>query len=130
MDLHPTIHEMKRLDSVSGNLSVLDQLDQKVFSPKRFFLVSGVPNGVSRGGHAHRICWQFLLAVNGSANVKVTNKIMTQEFELKDKQFGLLVPPLNWLEFSLDTSDTNLLVMASDYFDEKDYIYNLEEILK
>jgi hypothetical protein len=93
-------------------------------------LVSGVPNGISRGGHAHRICWQFILAVNGSANVKVTNKIMTQNFELKDKQFGLLVPPLNWLEFSLDTSEANLLVMASDYYSEDDYIYNLQEILK
>lgn len=130
MEMQPTIHEMKRLDSKSGNLSVLDRLDQKVFSPKRFFLVSGVPNGISRGGHAHRICWQFILAVNGSASVKVTNKIMTQNFELKDKQFGLLVPPLNWLEFSLDTSEANLLVMASDYFSEDDYIYNLEEILK
>ena len=130
MEMQPTIHEMKRLDSKSGNLSVLDQLDHKVFSPKRFFLVSGVPNGVSRGGHAHRICWQFILAVNGSANVKVTNKIMTQNFELRDKRFGLLVPPLNWLEFSLDTSEANLLVLASDYFSEDDYIYNLEEILK
>jgi hypothetical protein len=55
---------------------------------------------------------------------------MTQNFELKDKQFGLLVPPLNWLEFSLDTSEANLLVMASDYYSEDDYIYNLQEILK
>lgn len=130
MDLQPTILKLERLDSISGNLSVLDQLDQKVFFPKRFFMVSGVPNGVSRGGHAHRLCWQFLLAVNGSASVRVTNRVMTQNFELEAEQFGLLVPPLNWLEFSLDTSEAILLVMASDYFSETDYIYNLEEILK
>jgi hypothetical protein len=67
-----TIHTVK---AARGNLSAIELPETLPFQVKRIFLVHGVENTEIRGEHAHKICWQFLIASSGSVDVEVFDGI-------------------------------------------------------
>ncbi len=56
-----------------GNLTVAEQLKDIPFNVSRVYWVYDVPGGESRGGHAHRHCREFIVAVSGSFTVTLTD---------------------------------------------------------
>jgi len=95
------------------------------FSVRRTFWVSDVRVGDVRGKHAHRFCEQFLICMNGSVNVTCDDGENRQIFILDSPLKGLYIPPMIWAE-QYYHSNTTLLGLASNHFDESDYIRDYE----
>ncbi len=121
-----SIHTVK---AARGNLSAIELPKILPFEVKRIFLVHGVENTEIRGEHAHKICWQFLIASSGSVDVEVFDGMTRKVFNLNSPDKGLLIPPMIWgTQFNYSPNGV-LLVLASDPFDPDDYIHNLEEFI-
>ena len=113
-----------------GNLTVGEFERTLPFTPKRFFMTLDVPSFDLRGEHAHRTCHQFLLCVHGSCAVVVDDGINREEFLLDRPTFGIHIPPMVWATEYKHSSDSRLLVFASEYYDPADYIRDYRTFLK
>ena len=112
-----------------GDLTALELPKIVPFEVKRIFLVHHVSDLEIRGEHAHKKCWQFLIAAAGSITVDVTDGKIKETFLLDNPAQGLLIPPLVWGTQYNYSSDGSLLVLASEKFDPEDYLHNFEEFL-
>ena len=113
-----------------GKLAVGQTPEGLPFQVQRFFIVSNVPPGEPRGIHAHRKCHQFLVCVAGSLKA-VFDDGASREVVLLDKpNLGLHMPPLTWGTQYDFSSDAVLLVLASERYDEADYIHDHQEFLE
>ena len=112
-----------------GKLTVGQFPDQLPFTPVRFFVIAGVSENVSRGQHAHKSNQQILVCLSGSLTVKLHDGDRWQEYNLRPNGEGILVPALHFGELSNFTIQTTLLVLASEPYDENEYIHDLQEFL-
>ena len=92
------------------------------FAPVRIFIVSRTPDASVRGGHAHRTCHQFLIAVHGRVEVEWDDADGTTVAVLDDPTQGLYIPPLAWARQTYRDADSVLIVLASHAYDVQDYI--------
>lgn len=97
------------------------------FLPKRFFLISNVSSKEVRGQHAHKICHQLLICLNGRVNCLVDNGSERTEYRLDTPEMALHVPPMNWGAQYQYSSDAMLMVLASHEYDPEDYIQDYSE---
>jgi hypothetical protein len=118
------------VQAARGDLTALELPQIVPFEVKRIFLVHHVSDLEIRGEHAHKKCWQFLIAAAGSITVDVTDGKIKETFLLNNPDQGLLIPPLVWGTQYNYSSDGSLLVLASENFDPEDYLHNFEEFLK
>ena len=100
------------------------------FAVRRYFTVFDVPANERRGEHAHRECHQFLVCVKGKVDVLADNGSVCTEFTLNSPSFGLYLPPMTWGVQYNYTSDAILLVFASHYYSDFDYIRDYNKFLK
>ena len=116
------LHHLPRVMDIRGNLTV-GEFDRSIpFSAKRYFMVFDVPSVETRGEHAHRECHQFLICVRGSCAVVADDGMHRQEFLLDRPDIGVHLPPMIWgIQYKYST-DAVLLVFASHYYDDADYI--------
>jgi hypothetical protein len=117
------------VQAARGDLTALELPQIVPFEVKRIFLVHHVSDLEIRGEHAHKKCWQFLIAAAGSITVDVTDGKIKETFLLDSPAQGLLIPPLVWGTQYNYSSDGSLLVLASEKFDPEDYLHNFEEFL-
>jgi len=113
-----------------GKLSFGEVGDQLPFTPQRYFIVHDVDAGVVRGGHAHRRCSQFLIAVSGQVTVTTDDGALKQEHVLDRPNVGLHIPPGVWGEQKYMGRDARLLVLASEPYDRSEYISDHDEFLR
>lgn len=100
------------------------------FVPSRIFFVFEVPSPEVRGAHAHHVCGQLLVCVNGSVNVVADDGDNRKEFLLNDRSTGLYLPPMTWsMQYGYSESSV-LMVMASHPYDPNDYIREYDEFLR
>ncbi|NVN96218.1 MAG: FdtA/QdtA family cupin domain-containing protein [Bacteroidetes bacterium] len=104
-----------------GNLSVLEKI--LPFEIKRMYYIYDVPNiNITRAGHKHIKNIQALISIAGKCEVIVkTNETFTQ-FILDKPNICLILNPEDWHTLENFEQGTVLVVLASEYFDEKDYI--------
>jgi acetyltransferase-like isoleucine patch superfamily enzyme len=119
-----TLHKLKMVHDLRGNLSVAEFAKDIPFAPKRYFLVFDVPSEKTRGEHAHYRCHQFLVCAKGSCSVVVDDGTSRKEVLLDSPDLGIYLPPLTWGIQYKYSSDAVLIVFASDYYDAADYIRN------
>lgn len=124
-----TLHKLKSVGDMRGDLTVGDFPVDIPFVPKRYFLVFNVPSEKTRGEHAHRNCHQFMICVKGSCAVVVDDGKYRCEVMLESPDMGIHLPPLTWGIQYKYSSDAVLLVFASDYYDPNDYIRNYSEFV-
>ena len=119
--------DLPTVQAARGNLTALELPTLIPFPVLRLFLVHHVSNNEIRGEHAHKKCWQFLIAASGSVEVEVYDGLNSCKFKLEKPEKGLLIPPMIWgTQFNYSNQGV-LLVLASDPFDPDDYIHNIEE---
>lgn len=82
----------------------------------------------ARGGHAHRLCTQALIAIAGKTVVRSRGIQGEFEFGLESRTTALIVPPMNWLSIDMGPKAT-LAVLADRPYERDDYIYDLSELL-
>jgi UDP-2-acetamido-3-amino-2,3-dideoxy-glucuronate N-acetyltransferase len=122
-----TLHRLPKVEDLRGNLSVGEFERSVPFQPLRYFLVFGVPSSEVRGEHAHRTCAQFLVCVHGRCNVVADDGVNRDEFVLDSPAIGVHLPALTWGVQYKYSSDAVLLVFASEYYDNKEYIRDYSE---
>tara|TARA_R110000796_G_scaffold183100_3_gene299538 strand:- start:62 stop:448 length:387 start_codon:yes stop_codon:yes gene_type:complete len=114
---------VESLKSFTDDRGVLYPLnfDEIPFQPKRMFVVSDVPKGVSRGDHAHYETEQFLVCIKGKIEVLLYDGQEYTSTMLKPMQ-GVYVPKLVWDSQIFKTGEDMLLVLASTDYNREDYI--------
>lgn len=125
-----TLHRLKLVQDMRGNLSVGEIPSDVPFVPARYFLVFDVPSEKTRGEHAHRECHQFLVCVKGSCSVVVDDGKSRAEVLLDSPDLGVYLPPMTWGIQYKYTSDAVLLVFASHTYDSADYIRDYSKFLE
>lgn len=123
------LHRIKRVTDIRGSISVGEFDRDLPFIAKRYFLVFGVPSVETRGEHAHRACHQFLICAAGSCAVVADDGTHRQEFLLDRPDVGLHLPPMTWGIQYKYSPDAVLLVFASHYYDDSDYIRDYNDFL-
>lgn len=113
-----------------GNLSVVEGGQLIPFDIKRLYYLYDVPGGAIRGGHAHRKLRQLIIAASGSFDVVLDNGKTRQSFSLNRSYKGLYIPTMTWREIENFSSGAVCMVLASEHYDESDYIYEYESFLK
>ena len=112
-----------------GNLSVVEDGKDVPFSVKRVYYLYDVPGGESRGGHAHKALRQLIVAVSGSFSVTLDDGKDKKTFVMNRPYQGLLVVPGIWRTLDDFSSGAVCLVLASEKYDEADYLRDYEEFL-
>ena len=113
--------EVPKIQDRPGNLSVLEGATIP-FVSKRVYYLYDVPSGSKRGGHAHKEQQEFLIALSGSFDVILKDGKSSQTVTLNKPNLGLLIVDGIWRELRNFSSGAVCLVLASDEFDEEDYI--------
>lgn len=112
----PVIHDPQ------GNLTFIEQGRHVPFDIARVYHTYDVPAGATRGGHAHRSCEELVIAMSGSFELIVDDGERRESFKLDRPHVGLYLPPMMWRELIDFSSNAVCMVVASDYFEEEDYI--------
>lgn len=117
------------IEDTRGNLAFI-QNDILPFEFKRIYYLFDVPSNSFRGGHSHINQHEILIALSGSFEVILDDGIEKKPILLNKPNIGLLIPTGIWRELQNFSSGAVCLVIASDIFDETDYIRNYKDFLK
>jgi len=124
------IIELPKVSDPRGNLTFVDGDNHLPFEIKRVFYLYDVPTGADRGAHAHRRLNQFIVCLSGSFDVSVDDGKSSSLIHLNRPWKGVHIPPMIWAsEINFDAGSV-CLVMASDKYDESDYIRDYDEFLR
>lgn len=113
-----------------GNLSVVQNGTDVPFDVKRVYYLYDVPGGESRGSHAHKQLSQLIIAASGSFQVTLDDGVTRKTFVLNRPYQGLCVRPGIWRDLEDFSSGAVCMVLASEVYQEDDYIRDYEEFLK
>jgi len=122
--------KLPRVVDLRGSLTFAEIDKHLPFTPKRYFVIFDVPTIEVRGEHAHRELHQYLVCLKGSCAVVLDDGVKREELVLNQPDLGLHIPPMIWaIEYKF-SQDAILLVLASDVYDDKDYIRDYDKYLK
>ena len=113
-----------------GNLVALEELDNVPFEIKRVYYMYNTEEGFVRGKHAHKSLEQILICVHGSCRVMLDNGTEKAYVKLDRPNVGLYVTNDMWREMYDFTEGAVLMVLASEHYDERDYIRDYHAFLK
>jgi dTDP-4-dehydrorhamnose 3,5-epimerase-like enzyme len=100
------------------------------FDFKRVYYLFDVPSTAFRGGHSHINQHEILIALSGSFEVLINDGKEKKSYLLNKPNIGLHIPTGIWRELENFSSGAVCLVLASDVFEESDYIRDYNEFLK
>ena len=100
------------------------------FKIKRVYYIFGTQIEASRGFHAHHNLQQVAICVTGKCRMVLDDGAQRQEAWLDSPTKGLIVGDLVWREMHNFSHDCVLLVLASEHYDENDYIRDYDEFLR
>lgn len=119
----------KHHSNKKGNLSVVENGKTLPFDINRIYYLYDVPGGEDRGGHAHKQLWQLIIAASGSFTVTLNDGQVKRSFVLNRPYQGLLVAPGIWRDLTDFSSGSVCMVLASEKYDEGDYIRDYQDYL-
>ena len=112
-----------------GQLVALEELKDIPFHVKRVYYMYDTVEGVVRGKHAHKTLEQILVCIHGSCKILLDDGNEKKIVPLKKPYEGLYVANNMWREMYDFSEDAVLMVLASDYYDEADYIRDYDTFL-
>jgi hypothetical protein len=122
-----TVFDCKLIDlpqnhNANGRITAINSNDEVPFEIKRVYYLYDVPSGEDRGGHAHLELQQLIVAASGSFDLVLDDGINKRVIHLNRPFLGVLMPSGIWRELTNFSSGSVCLVMASQVYDENDYI--------
>jgi hypothetical protein len=114
------IIDLKTFTDKRGNLTVIEKIIP--FDIKRVFYIYGVDDS-KRGGHRHHKTIQAAICIKGRCTIYNNNGATEEVFELNQPNKCLIIQPEDWHTMYNFSPDAILMLFASEYFDEKDYIF-------
>lgn len=121
--LHKHHHE-------NGNLSVVENFNELPFELRRIYYLYDIPGGEERGGHSHYDCEEFIIAVCGSFDIMLDDGVNQRIISLNRSNTGVLVKSGIWRVLNNFSSGAVCLVIASEEYDESDYVRSYDEFKK
>jgi dTDP-4-dehydrorhamnose 3,5-epimerase-like enzyme len=112
--------DLKTFTDKRGNLTVIEKVIP--FDLKRIFYIYGVDDSV-RGGHRHKTTIQAAICIQGSCHIYNSDGKEENNFVLDQPNKCLILQPQDWHRMDHFTKDAILMVLASEYFNEEDYIF-------
>lgn len=113
-----------------GQLVALEEFKDIPFEIKRVYYMYDTKEGVRRGFHAHKSLEQILICIHGSCKILLDNGTEKKIIPLESPYEGLYVSNNMWREMFDFSPDAVLMVLASDYYKEEDYIRDYDQFLK
>jgi dTDP-4-dehydrorhamnose 3,5-epimerase-like enzyme len=110
-----------------GNLTFIEGHNHIPFCIRRAYWIYDVPGGEIRGGHSYRKLQEIIIAVSGSFDVVVDDDGQKKVYSLNRSYYGLYVPSMVWRDLENFSTNSLCLILASDIYDETDYIRNFDE---
>ena len=114
------IIDLKTFTDARGNLTVIEKVIP--FDIKRIFYIYGIDNS-KRGGHRHHKTVQAVICITGNCTVYNNDGTKEEVFELDKPNKCLILYPADWHQMYNFSNNAILMVLASEYFDERDYVY-------
>lgn len=127
--MNARIIELPKITDPRGNLTFAENSKSIPFDIKRVYWTYDIPGGECRGGHAHKQCREFIIAVSGSFHVTLDNGRERQTYLLNHPYQGLFVETGIWRTLDDFSSGAVCLVLASEMFEESDYIRDYSDFL-
>lgn len=112
-----------------GSLTVAELSDDLPFEVKRAFWTYDVPDGKSRGAHAHKQLRELLIAISGSFTVNVDDGMEQKAFFLDNPYTALLIEPGEWSSEDFFSPGAVCLVLCDDHYDVNDYIRDYNDYI-
>ena len=118
---------LNKIHNRAGNITIVEGNKNVPFDVKRIYYLYDIPGGEDRGGHAHKELKQLIVSASGSFNVLLDDDINKKIVTLNRPDYGLLVVPGIWRELMEFSSGSICLVLASEVYNEQDYIREYSE---
>lgn len=122
--------ELTKIHNTAGNITIIQNGKNPPFEVKRVYYLYDIPGGSERGGHAHKELYQLIVAASGSFDVILDDGRNKKVIQLNRPNFGLFVVPGIWREVSNFSSGAICLVLASNKYDQADYIRDYQNFKK
>ena len=122
--------DFKTLGDERGSLIAIEEGYNAPFEIKRVYYIFDTKEGVERGFHAHINLKQICIAVKGSCTFVLDDGKKREEIKLDNPNQGLFIEGLIWREMKDFSSDCVLVVLASEHYDEIDYIRDYDNFLE
>lgn len=113
-----------------GQLVALEEGKDIPFQIKRVYYMYDTQKGVRRGFHAHKSLEQILICIHGTCKVLLDNGEEKKIVSLEKPYEGLYIANNMWREMYDFSEDAVLMVLASDYYNEDDYIRDYDRFLE
>lgn len=121
--------KLPKISDPRGNLTFLQFPQQIPFEIKRVFWTYNIPGGEIRGGHAYKTQEEVIIAISGSFDVVVTDKMgNTQRVHLNRGYEGLYLPPNTWRHLENFSTNSVSLHISSSVYSEADYIRDISNL--
>lgn len=125
-----TLIEFPVIKNRAGNITPVHGMDNIPFDIERIFYIYDIPSGKKRGMHAHKHCHEILVATSGSFEVELDDGTNKKTILLNRPMYGLHIPPGVWATEKEYSSGAICLALASDRYEEEDYINTYSEFKK
>lgn len=109
-------------DSSKGILTVINLNQGDEITPRRVYIIHSVKKSTIRGYHAHHNLKQLVICTQGKIKIALDDGIIKNEYELDNPNKALYIAPLIWHTMEWLENDSVLVVLASELYDENDYI--------
>lgn len=127
---HCKTFEIRSIPDKRGSLSYLESVHDFAFEFKRLYYLYDVPDGEVRGSHAHKKLKQILVCLHGSVDVILFDGKLKKRITLADPNLGLYICPMIWRDLQNFKNDAVLAVIASEHYDESDYIRDINQFIE
>jgi dTDP-4-dehydrorhamnose 3,5-epimerase-like enzyme len=133
--MRTTVHDCKLIDlpkisERKGAITPIYGGEHLPFEINRVYYLYDIPGGGSRGGHAHLILRELVVSIMGAFDVIVDDGFEKKRFHLDRAHYGLYIPQMMWRELENFSSGGVCLALASEPYDETDYIRDYAEFLR
>lgn len=122
--------DFQTLGDDRGSLIAIEEGYNAPFDIKRVYYIFDTKKGVERGFHAHINLKQIAVAVKGSCTFVIDDGAKREEIKLNSPNQGLFIEGLLWREMKDFSEDCVLVVLASEHYDESDYIRDYDKFLE
>lgn len=114
----------------TGSLVALEKGDDFPFEIKRVYYIWGTDKDVVRGHHAHKNLEQVVICTSGSCDFILDDGTKRETHHLASPAKGLHIKNNVWREFTNFSPDCVVMVLASEHYNEADYIRNYDDFLR
>jgi len=120
---------LSKIHNRAGNITIVEGKKNIPFDVRRIYYLYDIPGGEDRGGHAHKELYQLIVAASCSFNVLLNDGQNKKIVTLNRPDYGVLVVPGIWRELFEFSSGAICLVLASQKYDQEDYIRQYDQFV-